>query len=170
MERVAKFFKVGEERFVEDFLDTFPKITKEEALESYSMIKLPVRATKGSAGFDIFSTVDFTLAPGESVKVPTGVRVRIREDWVFMIFPRSGLGFKYRLQLDNSVGIIDSDYFFSDNEGHMFVKVTNDSRSSKTVTVKRGEAFAQGVFLQYGITEDDEADAVRNGGFGSTTK
>ncbi len=85
-------------------------------------------------------------------------------------YPRSGLGFKYRLQLDNTVGIIDSDYFYSDNEGHMFIKVTNDGHEGKTLTLEAGDGFAQGIFVEYGITVDDEATEVRNGGFGSTTK
>ena len=85
------------------------------------------------------------------------------------IYPRSGLGFKYRLQLNNTVGIIDSDYFYSDNEGHIFIKITNDSNEEKTVQVAAGTGFAQGIFLEYGITEDDDTEAMRNGGFGSTT-
>lgn len=84
------------------------------------------------------------------------------------IFPRSSLGFKYRLQLNNTVGIIDSDYFYSDNEGHMFIKMTNDSREGKTVELAAGMAFAQGIFLPYGITVDDDCTSTRNGGFGST--
>ncbi len=57
------------------------------------------------------------MKPGETVKVPTGIRVEMEENWVLKCYPRSGLGFKYRLQLNNTVGIIDSDYFYSDNEG-----------------------------------------------------
>ena len=83
---------------------------------------------------------------------------------------RSGLGFKFRLQLNNTVGIIDSDYYGSDNEGHIQVKLTNDSREGKTVEVEAGTGFSQGIFVEYGITVDDEADEVRNGGFGSTTR
>ena len=86
------------------------------------------------------------------------------------LYPRSGLGFKYRLQMNNTVGIIDSDYYHSDNEGHIFIKITNDSNEGKTVSLKKGEGFAQGIFVEYGITVDDEADRIRNGGFGSTTK
>ena len=132
-------------------------------------IKLPKRATRGSAGYDFFAPVSFTLAPGEMVKIPTGVRVEMAEDWVLCLYPRSGLGFKYRLQLNNTVGIIDSDYFYSDNEGHMFMKLTNDSKEGKTLEVGQSEGMVQGIFMQYGITEDDDADGVRNGGFGSTT-
>ena len=108
--------------------------------------------------------------PGETIKIPTGIRAEMQEDWVLQIYPRSGLGFKYRLQMNNTVGIIDSDYFFSDNEGHIFMKITNDSNEDKTVEIPAGTGFAQGIFMQYGITEDDDAEGIRNGGFGSTTK
>ena len=87
-----------------------------------------------------------------------------------MIYPRSGLGFKYRLQLNNTVGVIDSDYFYSDNEGHIFIKITNDSNEGKIVDVKKGQGIAQGIFMQYSIVEDDDVSELRNGGFGSTTR
>ena len=166
MKRIAKFEKVSEKQFSEGFSDSFNQTPATE----YEEIKLPKRATKGSAGYDFFSPVDFSLSSGESIKIPTGVRVKIDEGWVLKIYPRSGLGFKYRLQLNNTVGIIDSDYYYSDNEGHIFIKITNDSKDGKTVTVKKGEGFAQGIFLEYGITEDDDVSEIRNGGFGSTTK
>ena len=94
----------------------------------------------------------------------------MEEDWVLKLYPRSGLGFKYRLQLNNTVGIIDSDYFYSDNEGHIMAKITNDSREGKTMEISAGMGFMQGIFLEYGITVDDDARGIRNGGFGSTTK
>ena len=84
-------------------------------------------------------------------------------------YPRSGLGFRFRLQLNNTVGIIDSDYYDSDNEGHIFVKLTNDSKENRTVKVEAGQGFVQGIFVPFGITVDDDAEAIRNGGFGSTT-
>lgn len=169
MEKVAKFKKVTEKRFIADYTDCFGG-DEARAKKVYDAIKLPRRATKGSAGYDFFSTVSITLAPGEGVKIPTGIRALINDGWVLQIFPRSGLGFKYRLQLDNSVGIIDSDYSLSDNEGHIFVKITNDGKSGKSLTIAEGDGFAQGIFLPYGITEDDDAEATRNGGFGSTGK
>lgn len=129
---------------------------------------MPVRATVGSAGYDFYSPLDFVLTPGQTIKIPTGIRARIEDGWVLMIFPRSGLGFKYRIQLDNTVGVIDSDYYGSDNEGHIFIKITNDSNEGRTLSLKKGDGFAQGVFLPYGVTSDDETAAVRNGGFGST--
>ena len=93
----------------------------------------------------------------------------MEEGWVLKVYPRSGLGFKYRLQLNNTVGIIDSDYFYSDNEGHMFIKITNDSNEGKVINVEAGTGFAQGIFVEYGITVDDDVVEIRNGGFGSTT-
>lgn len=104
------------------------------------------------------------------MKIPTGIRVEMDPEWVLKCYPRSGLGFKYRLQLNNTVGIIDSDYFYSDNEGHMFSKITNDTNEEKTIDIAQGEGFMQGIFVEYGITVDDDVTDVRNGGFGSTTK
>lgn len=167
MKRIAKFHKVSYEQFFESCKEDF---AESEIKEMYEDIKLPARATAGSAGYDIFSPFDFLLAPSETIKIPTGIRCEIDEGWVLKIYPRSGLGFKFRLQLNNTVGIIDSDYFYSDNEGHIFIKITNDSNENKTVEVKKGTGFAQGIFVEYGITVDDEATGVRNGGFGSTTK
>ena len=169
MERIAKFEKVSKPRFVADWLDTFGgEATLAEQV--YEEIKLPKRATKGSAGYDFYSPLNFELKPGETIKIPTGIRVSMREDYVLTVFPRSGLGFKFRLQLNNTVGIIDSDYYYSDNEGHIFIKLTNDSNEGKELKLPAGQGFAQGIFLQFGITEDDEVTELRNGGMGSTTK
>ena len=170
MRRIAKFHKVSEARFLEDWKDTFGEISAEEVQEIYKGISLPVRATAGSAGYDFFAPVEVTLQPGETVKIPTGIRVEMEQDWVLKCYPRSGLGFKYRLQLNNTVGIIDSDYFYSDNEGHIFAKLTNDTNEGKTLVIPTGTGFMQGIFVEYGITVDDAAEGVRNGGFGSTTK
>ena len=169
MQRIAKFYKVSQEQFVNDYKDTFGG-SEEDIQKIYESIKLPVRATAGSAGYDFCTPVSFTLKPGETIKIPTGIRAKMNEDWVLMVYPRSGLGFKYRLQLNNTVGVIDSDYYNSDNEGHIFIKITNDSNENKTLEVEAGKGFAQGIFMPYGIAEDDECEAVRNGGFGSTGK
>lgn len=168
MKRIAKFEKVSWQRFLEDWKDTFSEMGEEEIQHIYDEILLPKRATGGSAGYDFFLPADLTLRPDETAKIPTGIRVCMDPEWVLQLFPRSGLGFKYRLQLNNTVGIIDSDYYASDNEGHIFAKLTNDTKEEKTVVLKRGMGFMQGIFLQYGITEDDDVQEIRNGGFGST--
>lgn len=168
MKKIAKFHKVSFEQFAEGFADYSKDLGVVRKI--YDSIKLPKRATKGSAGYDFFAPVGIVLAPGETMKVPTGIRCEMEYDWVLKLYPRSGLGFKYRLQLNNTVGIIDADYFYSDNEGHIFAKITNDSNEGKTVEIPAGTGFIQGIFLEYGITVDDDATEIRNGGFGSTTK
>ena len=163
MKRIARFESVSEKQFAADFKDCFGTAVP-------PLPALPKRATAGSAGYDFYLPCAIRLEPGETVKIPTGVRVRIDEGWVLKLYPRSGLGFKFRLQLNNTVGIIDSDYYGAANEGHILIKLTNDSREGKIVELPAGAAFAQGVFVEFGITEDDDADAVRNGGFGSTSR
>ena len=168
MKRIARFEKVSFEQYKKDYLDTFGNLDNIE--EIYNSIKLPKRATKGSAGYDYYAPFDFSLNPGETIKIPTGIRCYMEEGWVLKNYPRSGLGFKFRLQLNNTVGIIDSDYYYSSNEGHIMSKITNDSNENKVISVKKGEGFSQGIFIEYGITFDDDVSDVRDGGFGSTTK
>ena len=145
MKRIAKFHKVSFEQFAKDWKDTFEQYSEEEIRNIYDSLKLPKRATTGSAGYDFYAPVDVTMKPGEIVKIPTGIRVEMEEGWVLKCYPRSGLGFKFRLQLNNT-------------------------REDKTIQIPAGTGFMQGIFVEYGITVDDDADAVRNGGFGSTTK
>lgn len=157
MPAIAEFMKVSPHQFSQD-----------APSEAYNQIVLPHRATTGSAGYDFVTPVSVSLAPGESCRIPTGIRARIDPGWVLLIFPRSGLGFKYRLQLDNTVGVIDSDYFNAANEGHIMVKITNDSREGKTLSLNAGERFCQGIFLPHGLAREEEVSAKRTGGFGST--
>lgn len=169
MERIAAFEKVSFEQFEKDFSKNFPQVNDIKAV--YDSIKLPQRATAGSAGYDFYAPVELNLKKGESLLIPTGIRSKINDGWVLKVYPRSGLGFKHRVQLDNTVGIIDADYYNSSNEGHIMIKLSCDAHDDgHTVTVNAGDGFAQGIFLQFGITFDDQANGVRNGGFGSTTK
>ena len=156
MNRIAEFEIISAEQIAKDFS------VKPENL------RLPKRATTGSAGYDFYAPFDFTLAPGESILMPSGIRAKMEEGWVLMLFPRSGLGFKYRLQLDNTVGIIDADYYFAKNEGHIMIKLTNDSHTGRTLEIHAGDAVAQGIFVPFGITVSDAAEGARVGGFGST--
>lgn len=171
MKRIAKFEKVSLEQFMKDWCDTFeldssdPE-TRREIEGIYGGIELPKRATKFSAGHDFVSPLTFTLKPNDTIKIPTGIRCGIDTDWVLMIYPRSGLGFKYGINLMNQTAVVDADYYYSNNEGHIFIKLVN--RGDKIVTVKRDDKFTQGVFLPYGITEDDNVNDKRNGGLGST--
>lgn len=176
MYRIAKFEKVSFEQYLEDMRKELSAegiyIKDEEDFvsiienEYYNNITLPVRATSGSGGNDFVSPGEINIRPGETVKILTGIRAKIDEGWLLAAFPRSSLGFKYRLKLDNTVGIIDSDYYYSDNEGHIMLKMTNES--DKYIHINPGDRIAQGIFLPFGITTDDNAENTRNGGFGST--
>lgn len=157
MKKIAEFYKVSEAEFL-----------KTGTQEEYEAVTLPRRATAGSAGYDFFTPKAFTLAPGEEIIIATGVRVKIEDGWMLGIYPRSGLGFRFRLTLNNTVGIIDGDYYYAENEGHIFIKLTNCG--NLTLSVEKGKAFAQGIFTEYGITYSDEAAGIRKGGFGSTDK
>ena len=167
MRRIAQFEKVSFEQFTSGFDGEF---SLDEIKEMYENLQLPKRATKGSAGYDFYAPFDINLVPGQTIKIPTGIRAKMEDGWVLKLYPRSGLGFKFRLQLNNTVCIIDSDYYHSSNEGHIFAKITNDSNEGKVVVIKKGTGFIQGIFLEYGITYDDMAEEIRDGGFGSTTK
>ena len=178
MLKVAEFEKVSYEQFCQALVEHESKTQNEGAADRYfrrlpmrdiyDALQLPTRATSGSAGYDFKAPFDFVLKPGQTIKIPTGIRVKIDDGWWLGCFPRSGLGFKYRLQLDNTVGVIDSDYYGSSNEGHIFAKITNDSKDGKSLSVKAGDAFMQGIFIPYGITYSDDVQAVRDGGMGST--
>ncbi len=156
MERIAQFEKISLSRYIADA----------GTAEGYGDIRLPLRATAHSAGYDFFAPCDVFLPAGGSAVVKTGVRVRMDEGWVLMLYPRSGLGFKLGLRLANTVGVIDGDYYFADNEGHIMIKLVNPGERS--LTLEAGTAFAQGVFVPYGITVDDSQTEKRHGGFGST--
>lgn len=156
VESIAKFEQVGREQ-----------LSKIGCVEEQE-IKLPERATVGSAGYDFFAPKDYMVAEGETVVIPTGVRCCMEPGWVLSLYPRSGMGFKYLVGLANTVGIIDSDYYYSDNEGHIMVKLVN--RGSEPLEIKKGKAFCQGIFTKYGVTIDDNAKDIRNGGFNSTNK
>ena len=163
------FEKVSLNQFIKDVKSCAPGLNDSDYELMHNTLNIPKRATKGSAGYDFFAPFSFQLKAGESIKIPTGIRVLLDTDKFLAIYPRSGLGFKYKLQLWNGVAIIDSDYYNSDNEGHIFIKLYNDSPEGKTLLVEQGDAFAQGIIQQYFLIENDDANGIRNGGFGSTT-
>ena len=153
MERIAKFEKISKNDRNNDY---------------YDEIVLPKRATSGSAGYDFFIPYPLTIKPHESVSIETNVRCKMQDDFVLLIFPRSSLGRKYKLTLDNTCGVVDSDYYNADNEGHIIIFVTNHSEN--TLVLEKHDRFAQGIFVKFGITEDDDIKTERIGGYGSTGK
>jgi len=155
---IARFTRVSEAQYAEatQGLDCLP-------LEE---IPLPRRATAGSAGYDFVSPVGVTVPAGGTALIPTGVRAEMEPGWVLLLFPRSSLGFRHSLRLANTVGVIDSDYAFAKNEGHIMVKLRNPL--SVPVDIARGDRFCQGVFLPFGTAEEEGDFAPRSGGMGST--
>ena len=174
MTDIGCFQKVSFDQFYNDMKATFaldfePGEDFHKLMsECWEELDLPDRATSGSAGYDFKAPFDFELDPGEDIKIPTGIRVLIDDGWFLAIVPRSGLGFKYKLRLANTVGIIDSDYSNSDNEGHIFLKFCNEG--DRVVKIAHGDGIAQGIFLPYGLVVADDTTSSRNGGFGSTDK
>ena len=162
---IAQFEHVSQKQFEEDYRKN---ISAAGECPSVDTVMLPRRATAGSAGYDFMLPCDLTLDSGQGVTIPTGIRAKIQSGWVLMLFVRSSLGFRYRLQLDNTVGIIDSDYYQADNEGHIMIRITNDSKDGKIFVAQKGDRFAQGIFVPFGLAEEEKVSAGRTGGFGST--
>ena len=163
---MTHFEKVSERQFNKDWQKVFGVAPGGNV---YASIVLPRRATRYDAGYDFFAPVDVTLGPGETILIPTGIRAIMDFDQFLMLVPRSGLGFKFRMQFDNTVGIVDSQYSKSDNEGHIMAKITNDTKEFRTCRLERGQAFMQGILLHYDTMDDEDATTKeRNGGFGST--
>lgn len=165
-DNIAMFQKVSFEEYLKARKKMFTvegEYSDEEIFEEWKNIKLPQRATMGSAGYDFSIPMEVYLT-NESQLIPTGIRAKIAEGWVLMLFPRSGLGTKYRFQLDNTTGIIDSDYFHADNEGHIMAKV----HTQYLLHLSEGERFIQGVFLPFGLACNGNTTTTRHGGLGST--
>lgn len=164
---VAEFSKVSLAQFIKDYkVDQDNKLSPQKIYED--ILKLPVRSSAGSAGHDFVLTKDINLKPGASAVIETGINVKIVPGWVLFILPRSGLGVKFRVQLNNTVGVIDGDYINADNEGHILITITNDSKEGKSVVLEAGDRFVQGIFVPYGITNHDAPLGLRTGGHGSS--
>ena len=167
MQGIAEFYKVSFDQFLCDsqatgFVD--PETNPEIIKIIWEKIKLPARATNGSAGYDFYLPFPFSLSAKNNITIPTGIRVNIQPGWFLGLVPRSGLGFKHGMRLLNTLGIIDADYYYANNEGHIMAKLTVD----ENMCLQDGDRFMQGILLQYGTTKSDETNGVRTGGFGST--
>lgn len=200
MDGIARFEKVSFRQFQEDWNKVMNELPEDSLRRIYDNIKLPERKTIGSAGYDFCSPIGLHIAHNATVTIPTGICCEIKPGWVLKIYMRSGLGFKYGLRLVNGTGIIDSDYYSAENEGHIHIKLANDSPISGTlyagggggggirngaygqeggggmgcefgrVNIRAGDGIVQGVFIPFGLTVDDAAKGKRVGGFGSTDR
>ena len=188
------FEKVPFEQYYKDWCKLYGDAPEDMIHNIFNNIKLPERGTSDSAGYDFFIPFDLKLNCGNDITIPTGIRSRMPKGCFLALFPRSGQGFKYRLSIVNTVGIIDSDYYNTDNYGHIMIKIVYDGfdntakmsfdNDGKIITkennnthkepfeVSAGTGFAQGIFMSYGITATEILDGVQNkkrtGGIGST--
>lgn len=132
-------------------------------------IKVPERSTTYSAGYDFYAIEDTHVFGKGVTYVKTGVKVKLSEDEFLMLCNRSSNPGKKELILINGVGIIDSDYYENpDNDGEIAFAFQSLNDSGSFIT--KGEKIGQGIIMKYIKTEDDNADGVRAGGFGSTGK
>lgn len=191
--KMGYFEKVSLEQFTKDWKNLYGDVINDIMIKKmYDDINLPIRSTENSAGYDFSTPFGFIMNAGDSIVIPTGIRVLIDNDGYLALHPRSGLGFKNRLMLANTTGIIDSDYSKAKNEGHIMVKLCYEGicnkqqinichdkeplkfiiyQSSNNVgplELNKGDRFCQGIFNVYGITDDDIATGKRLDGFGST--
>lgn len=128
---------------------------------------LPKRETAHAAGYDLKASQEITIEPGEIELVPTGVKAYMLSDEVLYLFDRSSNPRKRGLVLINSVGVIDHDYYNNpSNEGHIMAQFKNIT--DEPVTIHKGDRIVQAVFAKYFVTDDDNANGERTGGFGST--
>lgn len=197
--RIGRFEKVSFKQFLRGIDEAINKNDGEGPLSSYrfktedyintniySKIKLPTRATKYSAGYDFFYPFeDSVLFPGQSIVIPTGIKVKINMvevgnicsdddtfelDFFLGIYTKSSHGFNNNIKQDDTIAIIDADYYNNkDNEGHIFIKLRNE-HEDKPFNLLHNQKIAQGIFQIYGITQDDNITATRNGGLGSTSR
>lgn len=136
-------------------------------------INLPIRKTKSSAAYDLEAAEDIVLPSFEKgskpILIPTGLKAYMQPDEMLVIVPRSSSPKKQGISYPHSMGVIDADYYENpDNDGHIFVQCIN--LKDEEVKIKKGEAVGQAVFQKFLTIDNDQADGIRTGGFGSTDK
>lgn len=132
-------------------------------------INIPVRASSGSAGYDIYTPEKFTISPKEIKIIWTDIKAYMNDSEVLQIYIRSSIGIKKGLVLANGTGIIDKDYYSNpSNDGNIGIAIINISE--KAVEIDENERIAQGLFINYLLTDNDNVNNKRIGGIGSTGK
>ena len=131
-------------------------------------VLIPQRQTEKSAGYDLASIEDIIIPPKTIAFVKTGLKVKLEDYEVLLVYARSSLGVKKQLIMSNGVGVIDADYYNNpSNEGHIMVPLYN--MSEVAVEIKAFERVAQGIFQTYLKTDNDQpVSRLRDGGFGSS--
>lgn len=157
---MARYFeKISFEQFRKDISDDL------ELYESYSV---PKRSTKESAGYDFEAIFDFTLKPGEALRIPLGIKIHMNSGEMMLLLVRSSQGYKYNVRMCNQIGLFEPDYCDNPtNEGHAWIRLQN--HGEKDYVVHKGDKICQAVFTKF-LTVDDEdvTENERVGGLGST--
>lgn len=168
MNKVAEFKKISFKQFKKDVNDTsmYRAVDDNYFIELYEDIVIPKRSTADSAGHDICVSFDINLLPNDTLKVPTGIRCEMEEGWVMLVFPRSSMGIKKGLKILNTIPVIDRDYAYADNEGHIFICIKNSSNN--VMKLKKGDKIVQAVFVPFGVADNEKVVCKRTGGIGST--
>ena len=144
------------------------EVVKNEHRTTDVDIKLPTRADKNSAGYDFYSPVNITIMPNESKLFFTDVKAAMNDDEVLKLYVRSSMG-KTPVVIANGTGIIDASYFGNPaNDGNIGFRLLN--MGSEPYVINVGDRIGQGVFSKYLVTDDDDANGERIGGFGSSGK
>lgn len=141
---------------------------KEEMRRTDGDITLPTRADIMSAGYDFYAPTSYKCEPHKTTKIWTDVKAYMENDEVLLIDVRSSMGGKFHLA--NTIGIIDASYVDNENnDGNIGVFLVNDT--DDIIYIEKGERIAQGIFMKYLITDNDEPlSQIRKGGFGSSGK
>lgn len=135
-------------------------------------IHLPVRKTKGAAAYDVEAAEDIVIPmykPGiKPTLIPTGLKAYCQEDEWYMLVNRSS-GPKKGFVMANSIGVVDSDYYGNEsNDGHFYFQYYNFQ--DYDIEVKKGDIIGQVIFQKFLVADNDKAEGIRKGGFGSTDK
>ena len=148
-------------------MSRFFEVVKDEYRKNPNVdIKLPIRATEHSCGYDFYSPINVTIQPNESAMIWTDIKANMYYDNVLMLFVRSSMG-KHPVIIANGTGLIDADYYSNkDNDGNIGFRLLNLGKTPYEIKV--GDRIGQGVFLKYGTIKNDNAIGTRSGGFGST--
>lgn len=181
---MIKFEKVSLQQYIKDCRELGRTLSDQQFEEEWNNIRLPKRATKGSAGYDFYAPYSFSIKSPEdrvsslfgvfapsrdyfTTTIVTGIRFITDQEVVLICAPRSGQGFKYGLRLQNTVGVIDADYANSDNGGHIKAKLFAEIEPFE---IEQGQGFMQGLIFPYYTVDSDNTSGIRNGGFGSTDR
>lgn len=143
------------------------EVVREQYRRTDGDVTLPTRGSSKAMAYDFYANSTYTVQPNGIAKIWTDVKAYMGDTEALILNVRSSMGGKFMLA--NTQGWIDSDYYSNeDNDGNIGVFLKNIS--DKEITIERGERIAQGMFINFLISDNGNTDNIRKGGFGSTNK